>query len=197
MAIGAAGLLALALLWLAAASVGFPPDADVLLLVYLSGVLCAGEVMLAPEPRLPTGITHRAPGWAGPAAATGSGLLVLQIAAVVWREPRWPGLLTILGAALMILGGHLRLWAIHALGESFRTEHEVHAGQELVRTGPYAFARHPSEIGLLAFALGTAVLAHSWVAAAVWASFLLPTSVLRVRREEALLRAAFGPRYTA
>jgi protein-S-isoprenylcysteine O-methyltransferase Ste14 len=192
MAAGAAVLLALMLC--ALALVNGHLDGAALLLAALSGALCAGEVMLAPEPRLPIGATHRAPGWAGPAAVTGSGLLALQIAAAVWRGPRLPALM-VLGAALMVLGGHLRLWAIHTLGASFRTEHEVHAGQELVRSGPYTFARHPSEIGLLVFALGAAAVAQSWPAAAVWAFVLLPTSVLRLRREEALLRAAFGPRW--
>jgi protein-S-isoprenylcysteine O-methyltransferase Ste14 len=195
MAAGAAMLLALMLVMVAVASNCLDPA--VLVLATLSGALCAGEVVLAPEPRLPTGVTHRAPGWTVPAAVSGTGLLALQIAALVTRHPRLPETIEVVGAALMVLGGHLRLWAMHALGDAFRTEHEVHAGQELVRTGPYAFTRHPSEIGFLVFALGAAVLTRSWPAAAIWAVVLLPASLLRLRREEALLRAAFGPRYTA
>jgi len=162
----------------------------------LTAAMVAGESALAPAPRLPIGVTHRAPGWSGPAAATGLGLLALQVAAALWRRPA--GLaVPLIGAALMLLGGGLRLWAIRALGASFRTEHEVHPGQRLVRSGPYALARHPSEIGLLSFALGTSALTGSWPAAAIWALVLLPASLLRLRREEALLSAAFGRHYTA
>lgn len=166
------------------------------LLVVLSLALLAGEIWLTPAPRLPVGATHRVSGWTGPAAATGIGLLALQVAAVAWGSPGSPAMAAG-GAAMMALGGGSRLWAIRTLGGSFRTEHEVHEGQRLVRSGPYAFARHPSELGLLAFALGAAVLARSWPAAAIWALVLLPASVVRLRREEALLRAAFGPGYTA
>jgi protein-S-isoprenylcysteine O-methyltransferase Ste14 len=167
-----------------------------LVLAGLTAALVVGEVLLAPPPRLPIGATHRAPGWAGPALATGAGLLALQVCAAVFRRPIAPAVPP-LGAALMLLGGGLRLWAIRTLGASFRTEHEVHHGQRLVRSGPYAFAHHPSEIGLLAFALGAALLTQSWPAAAIWALVLLPASLLRLRREEALLSAAFGRNYTA
>jgi protein-S-isoprenylcysteine O-methyltransferase Ste14 len=167
------------------------------LLIALSVAQLVGEIWLTPDPRLPTGALHRAPGWTGPAAVTGIGLLGLQIAAVVWSSPRALEL-SIAGAALMVLGGGLRLWAIRTLGDSFRTEHEVHEGQRLVRSGPYALTRHPSELGLLAFALGASALTGSWPAAAIWAAVLLPASVVRLRREEALLRAAFGSSaYTA
>ncbi|HZN95893.1 MAG TPA: methyltransferase [Myxococcales bacterium] len=167
-----------------------------LALLALSAALCAGEIALAPAPRLPLDVTHRAPGWAGPAAATGAGLLALQIAAVAWRGELHPAL-PVAGAALMVAGAGLRLWAIRALGDCFRTEHELHRGQRLVRSGPYARCRHPSEVGLLAFALGAAALMQSWPAAAIWAGVLLPASAIRLRREEALLQRAYGPGYTA
>ncbi|HEY8206146.1 MAG TPA: isoprenylcysteine carboxylmethyltransferase family protein [Myxococcaceae bacterium] len=188
--------LAQALVLCGLAAVFAPVDGPVYALAVLSAALVAGETALAPEPSLPTAATHRAPGWAGPAVATGAGLLALQAAAVLvrWSVPPevWSA-----GAALMLMGGGLRLWAIHALGASFRTEHEVHEGQRLVRSGPYAFLRHPSELGLLIFALGAAALTGSWPAAAIWVLVLLPSSLLRLRREEAMLRAAFGPGYTA
>lgn len=195
-ALGAA-LQALALCGIAAACARV--DLAVLALAALGGALCAGEIALAPEPRLPVDVEHRAPGWVVPAAATGVGLLVLQLVAAGWKQQIHPALPAI-GAALMSAGGGLRLWAIRVLGASFRTEHEVHRGQRLVRSGPYAWCRHPSEIGLLAFALGAAALMQSWPAAAIWAVVLLPASAVRIRREEGLLRAAFpdpGPGYTA
>ncbi|HVE86983.1 MAG TPA: isoprenylcysteine carboxylmethyltransferase family protein [Myxococcales bacterium] len=160
----------------------------VLVLLALSAALGAGEIALAPAPRLPLDAVHRRGGWAGPAAITGMGLLALQVAAILFRgQPHLA-----LGSATMISGAALRLWAIRTLGPSFRTEHEVHRGQRLVRSGPYAFSRHPSELGLLAFALGAAAVTGSWPAAALWALVLLPSSLVRIRREEALLRAAFN-----
>jgi len=167
-------------------------DGAVVALAIGGGVLCAGEIGLAPEPRLPTGPTTRRGGWVGPAAATGLGLLALEALAVAFRADRGAEA-PVVGAALVLSGGALRLWAIRELGASFRTEHEVDGGQALVRSGPYAFSRHPSEIGLLAYALGVAAFMQSWPAAAVWAAVLLPSSLVRIRREEALLRAAFPP----
>lgn len=183
-----AALRALALCGMAAALGRL--DGAALALAALGGALCAGEIALSPEPRLPIGAVRRG-GWLGPAAATGAGLLALELLAVAFRAELSPAV-PLAGAALMVLGGALRLWAIRTLGAAFRTEHEVHLGQAPVRSGPYAFSRHPSELGLLAFALGEAALMQSWPAAAVWGAVLLPASLVRLRREEALLREAFG-----
>ena len=99
-----------------------------------------------------------------------------------------------LGAALMSAGIGLRLVAIRALGTRFANGVQVETAAP-VRTGPYRYLRHPSELGLLLIGLGASGLLASWVAAAMWGFGLLPLVLLRVRREDAALRAAFGEAY--
>ena len=51
------------------------------------------------------------------------------------------------GVVVMWLGLALRVWAIAALGRSFRSTVEVEPGQPVVSTGPYRWIRHPSYAG--------------------------------------------------
>ncbi len=90
-------------------------------------------------------------------------------------------------AAFVIGGGWLRAAAMRNLGSQFRTE----AGAErLVTTGIHAVMRHPSELGLLCWALGLFVAAPSLMAA-VLAALQLPLLVARLRIEEAALAEQF------
>ena len=56
--------------------------------------------------------------------------------------------------------------------------------------GPFAIMRHPMYLGLIAAALGSLLLYHTWttLAYAVFAPFIL----FRARREEQALAAEFG-----
>lgn len=169
--------------------------------VLLTGALCGGEMALAPPPGLPAEATHRRGGWAGPALATGLGLLLLQVLAVgehALRRDGTPPLVAVLGSGLILSGAGLRLAAIRTLGRAFQSEHQVRRHQRLVESGVFAWARHPSELGLLIAALGVAVLLQSVLAAVVWVVGLMPASLVRIGREELLLLQAFPddfPRY--
>jgi len=101
-----------------------------------------------------------------------------------------PASLVVLGAALMLVGAGLRYAAVRTLGASFVTA--VHAGPQLVRRGVYRRMRHPSETGLLVAAFGASLLLASPAALVLLALWLLPVVVLRTRREDAVLSAAFG-----
>jgi protein-S-isoprenylcysteine O-methyltransferase Ste14 len=99
------------------------------------------------------------------------------------------------GGVLMLAGSLLRLAAIAALGPQFRTEITVRPEARLVRRGIYRVVRHPSETGLLAVALGTAILLGSAAAAGLWLAALLPLVLWRLALEERQLDARFGTRY--
>jgi protein-S-isoprenylcysteine O-methyltransferase Ste14 len=103
--------------------------------------------------------------------------------------PPDPGLGT-LGAVLMLSGAALRYAAIRSLGPHFVTD--IRTGPELVRRGVYARMRHPSETGLLVAMAGSALLLSSTAALAVLGIVLVPVVVVRTRREDAALAAAFG-----
>jgi protein-S-isoprenylcysteine O-methyltransferase Ste14 len=99
------------------------------------------------------------------------------------------------GILVMWLGLALRVWAIAALGGSFRTTVEVEAGQAVVSRGPYRCVRHPAYCGLLLLAAGFGVARGSWVALAVCAFLLVPAVVRRINVEEAELDQVLGDAY--
>jgi protein-S-isoprenylcysteine O-methyltransferase Ste14 len=87
------------------------------------------------------------------------------------------------GAVVMASGIALRLWAIATLGDAFATALDP---AFITTSGPYRWLRHPSELGLIAAALGGAVMLGSWLALACTLA-LVSVSVERCRRENARL----------
>src|SRR5207302_2265119 len=65
-----------------------------------------------------------------------------------------PDALRVIGCAPAVAGVGLALWAIRALGRHYDLVLEIHADHELVRSGPYAFVRHPVYTGLAVHFLG-------------------------------------------
>lgn len=99
------------------------------------------------------------------------------------------------GAALSVLGIALSIWSIATLGRHYDLVLEVHAGHQLVRSGPFAWVRHPVYTGLALHFLG-ACLATGNVLLLIGTLFVtLPAFYARARAEERLLREHFGPEY--
>lgn len=98
------------------------------------------------------------------------------------------------GAALVGLGLAFTVWARLVLAGNWSGTVTLKQSHELVRSGPYAMARHPIYTGLLTAMLGTAVAIDAWrgvlAFVIVWLSFLR-----KMRTEEAFLRSAFGAAY--
>jgi protein-S-isoprenylcysteine O-methyltransferase Ste14 len=92
----------------------------------------------------------------------------------------------------MLLGIALRAAAMRALADGFVSDPGPRG--ELVVRGVYRWLRHPSEAGLLTFALGAAVASGSHLALALSAMLLL-TVLARLDREERALYHDFGARY--
>lgn len=117
--------------------------------------------------------------------ATGLALLGVHAAAIAEHVGR--GLATppplVVGGAVLIAGGiALRVAAIRALGPAFVST--TVAPLRLVRTGPYRYLRHPSELGLVAAAAGAAVLLASAIAGAIVAAVLVPLAAVRCAAEQ-------------
>ncbi|TFK81270.1 hypothetical protein K466DRAFT_502425 [Polyporus arcularius HHB13444] len=74
-----------------------------------------------------------------------------------------PSLIFLLGAALAIAGGWLRVACFRALGSLFTFELTIHPTHKLITEGPYGHVRHPSYTGVYATLLGstTVMLAPS------------------------------------
>jgi protein-S-isoprenylcysteine O-methyltransferase Ste14 len=114
------------------------------------------------------------------------------------RIPGGPGGWTVIAGTIIVwLGLFIRIWAVVALGQNFRTTVEVDPGQAVVSSGPYRQIRHPSYTGLMLIVIGVGLAAGNWVALAV--CILLPGTAMlrRIRVEEAELTRVLGEPYLA
>lgn len=127
---------------------------------------------------------------------SGVALLAVLASALALGRPVGAGW-AIAGMALFAGGVLLRAAALRALGAWFVSGARLSPGQPLVTSGVYRVLRHPSETGLLAVAAGVALLGGSAIAGAIAAALLLPSVVVRIRREDALLQRAFGAEHAA
>ncbi|MBS2032182.1 MAG: isoprenylcysteine carboxylmethyltransferase family protein [Deltaproteobacteria bacterium] len=153
-------------------------------------LLAAGEAGLSRDgERRPDSLRVRV--GAGLSEALGSALLLALELACVAGPLRHP-----LGIGLVLLGGALRLLAIHRLGAAFVSGPEVARAQALEQGGVYRLARHPSEVGLILVATG-AVSMTPTVACALLAAGFTASAIWRVQREDAVLAAEFGPAFDA
>jgi protein-S-isoprenylcysteine O-methyltransferase Ste14 len=90
-----------------------------------------------------------------------------------------------LGVAVYAVGGVLRLWPVHVLGNRFSGLVAIQPGHTLVTNGIYSVIRHPSYLGLILNSLGWALAFRSWVGVALTVLILVPL-VARIRAEEVL-----------
>ncbi len=79
--------------------------------------------------------------------------------------PKVP-IVLVAGALLTIAGVLLAFWARYHLGQNWSTTVTVKVGHSLVRSGPYAYLRHPIYVGLGVALAGTALAKGTWGALA-------------------------------
>ena len=114
--------------------------------------------------------------------------------ALGWRL--WPPSLTAygIGVALVIAGLLFASWARVHLGSNWSGTVTIKQGHELIRSGPYAYVRHPIYTGLLAALLGTTV-ASGTVHAAIGLAIIAVALVRKSRIEESFMREIFPDNY--
>jgi len=100
----------------------------------------------------------------------------------------------VFGAFAIAVGAALIFWTVASFS-SWRIRAKLDRGHQLATNGAFRLLRHPIYTGVNIIALGSAVWVSSTLA---WCAFVLVTlgSDLRARTEEALLKRAFGSRYT-
>jgi protein-S-isoprenylcysteine O-methyltransferase Ste14 len=121
-----------------------------------------------------------------------------------WSALAWqlwpPSLSTVwLGVALVVAGLAFAVWARVHLGGNWSGTVTVKQGHELIRSGPYAYVRHPIYTGLITALLGTAV-ASGTVRGAIGLAIIVASFVRKSRTEEDFMRETFPgeyPRYSA
>ena len=99
------------------------------------------------------------------------------------------------GAALSVLGVAFSLWAIVTLGRHYDLVLEVHAGHQLVRSGPFAWVRHPVYTGLALHFLAACLATGNVLLLVGTFVVTLPAFYARARAEERLLREQIGADY--
>jgi len=115
-----------------------------------------------------------------------------------WFRPflPWSPVLYWAGAALMVIGFALTVWARLTLGGNWSATVTVKENHELITTGPYRAVRHPIYSGLLLAFIGTALPREDLRAAMAVLVFLL--AILRKAGiEEGRMIDTFGDQYRA
>jgi protein-S-isoprenylcysteine O-methyltransferase Ste14 len=102
------------------------------------------------------------------------------------------GWMSWLGLFAFVLGSVLRIWSIRVAGESFKGQIVVTEKQRLVTSGPYAWVRHPSYLGVIIAYAGVAGIFSSSAGLAALLILVTPALIVRLLKEEKLLAGHFG-----
>ena len=101
-----------------------------------------------------------------------------------------------IGAALCVAGLFITIWARKTLAGNWSSDVTFKQNHELVKAGPYRFARHPIYTGLLVMCLGSALNTgrlHGWLGlVAVFIGFCV-----KLKQEEKLMLQHFPEDYPA
>jgi protein-S-isoprenylcysteine O-methyltransferase Ste14 len=145
--------------------------------------------------------THREAGGAkkeagAPQSRVGIGLVVVSFALLwMWvrpsdyHKPVWELV------ASMVLGppSVLLAWvATRHLGKQWRYQAALRADHELIRTGPYAWIRHPIYTSMLGMVLTTGLCWTWWPMFVAAVAVFMAGTEMRVRAEDRLLAERFG-----
>jgi protein-S-isoprenylcysteine O-methyltransferase Ste14 len=130
--------------------------------------------------------------------------LVAGAILIAWRTVPWPWLAQRLwpvslstywiGVALLALGLAFSVWARVHLGRNWSGLVTVKQGHELIRTGPYAWVRHPIYTGLLGALLGTVIVSGT-VRALIGLAIITAALLRKLRIEEGFMRETFPGEY--
>jgi protein-S-isoprenylcysteine O-methyltransferase Ste14 len=130
--------------------------------------------------------------------------LLLGGALIGWQRVPWPWLARRLwpgspaafaaGVGLVAAGLAFAVWARVHLGGNWSGTVTVKEEHELIRSGPYAYVRHPIYSGLIAAVLGTAI-ASGTVHALLGLIIIIASLVRKLRIEEAFMRETFPNDY--
>jgi protein-S-isoprenylcysteine O-methyltransferase Ste14 len=130
--------------------------------------------------------------------------LLIGVALIVWPRVPWDWLsLPLLphrprtyavGLALLMLGLAFTVWARLHLGRNWSGSVTLKEGHELIRSGPYAYVRHPIYTGLLVALLGSAV-ACGELRAMIGLGVVAGAFIRKLRIEERFMREIFPGQY--
>ena len=95
---------------------------------------------------------------------------------------------------LTALGIAFAIWARFYIGQNWSSAVTIKVDHQLIRTGPYAWVRHPIYSGLILAMIGTAIARREprgfFSVVLLWLGFWIKS-----RMEEKFMRKTFGPEY--
>ncbi|MGH9524115.1 MAG: methyltransferase family protein, partial [Terriglobales bacterium] len=105
-------------------------------------------------------------------------------------------------AVLLAFGGAIIIiHSVRTLGREWSLTARITEGHRLVTSGPYGFVRNPIYTAMWAYQIATCLAFSSWwlgyKMVAITAAIYYAGTMLRVNREERLLRAEFGEAFDA
>lgn len=114
---------------------------------------------------------------------------------MAWASLPWPSWARWLGVALGVLVVPASYWVLNTLGSNVSETVLTKQHQQLVRTGPYRWVRHPLYTTGTALFVGIGLMAANWFIL-LWAGIaLIGLLAAVIPREEAELVLRFGDEY--
>ena len=123
--------------------------------------------------------------------------LSVLIEAAYFRYPKsisW-SMLTTVALILMVSGLAIRTWAVFTLGRYFTWHISTQENQTIIKTGPYAFVRHPGYFGAFLTYASTAIFLKAWFSFVLSVIILLFAFLRRIQHEEKELKLKLGNQY--
>ncbi len=114
------------------------------------------------------------------------------------NKPSLPLWAAVTAIVLALIGARFCVAAVRTLGKQWSLTARVLEQHELVTSGPYSTVRNPIYTGMWALQIATTIAFSSWI---WWGLVPISTAIyyigtmVRVRREENLLREQFGPAF--
>ena len=155
-------------------------------------IVMAVATVFRPRPPQAREVRRGGSGW-----VWGFVLQVLSIAMVwTWRRPEPPSpLVSVVAVLLAAASVAVILAAQRALGRQFAYQARLVEGHRLITAGPYHYVRNPIYTALFGLALATGLVLSRWLVIPIFAVFYVAGTLMRIRIEERLLRAGFGPEF--
>jgi len=85
--------------------------------------------------------------------------------------------------------------SVRTLGKQWAMRARLVEGHQLITHGPYSYIRNPIYTGMLGMLIATGLATEHWMALLIALPIFLAGTVIRIRIEEKLLRAQFGPQF--
>ena len=130
---------------------------------------------------------------------------VIGVLLIAWHGLPWAPLMNLRlwprsaltywsGLALLVAGLAFAAWARVHLGRNWSGTVTIKEDHELIRSGPYAYVRHPIYTGILTAVIGTAVCSAT-LRTALGLAIITAALIVKSRTEERFMRKAFPGQY--